>query len=85
MSLPTFDPSDRGFTDNPYPTYAALRRDAPLSLMPSGILALARHADVTAMLKDPRFGFDVARPTAAPSLEPVAQMLDRWILFRDPP
>ena len=85
MTLPTFDPSDDGFLADPYPTYAALRRDAPLSLMPSGILALARYADVTAMLKDPRFGFDVERTVAAPSLEPIALMIGRWMLFRDPP
>ena len=85
MTIPTFDPSDDGFLADPYPTYAALRRDAPLSLMPSGILALSRHADVIAMLKDPRFGFDVERATAAPSLEPIALMIGRWMLFRDPP
>ncbi len=85
MTIPTFDPTDDGFLADPYPAYAALRRDAPLSLMPSGILALARYADVTSMLKDPRFGFDVERVTAAPSLEPISMMIGRWMLFRDPP
>jgi cytochrome P450 len=85
MQIPTFDPSEPDFLADPYPTYAALRRDAPLSLMPSGILALSRHNDVIAMLKDPRFGFDVERETAAPSLEPISMMIARWMLFRDPP
>jgi cytochrome P450 len=85
MTIPTFDPSEDEFLADPYPTYAALRRDAPLSLMPSGILAVSRYADVTSMLKDPRFGFDIERTTAAPSLEPISMMIGRWMLFRDPP
>ena len=85
MTIPTFDPRDDAFLADPYPTYAQLRAEAPLSLMPSGILAVSRYADVTSMLKDPRFGFDIERTTAAPSLEPISMMIGRWMLFRDPP
>src|SRR5690349_8030625 len=50
---------------NPYPTYARMRREAPVcQVEPGGMWAVSRHEDVLRVLKDPqRFssqGFRVA-------------------------
>ena len=48
-----FDPFSYDFHEDPYPTYAALRADAPVYRHPEfGFLALSRHADVVAGFKD---------------------------------
>lgn len=39
---------------NPYPLYATLRRRGPCQVAPGGMWAVARHADVVAVLRDPR-------------------------------
>lgn len=55
-----FDPLDPGFIADPYPTYAVLRRAAPiLRQAPDGPWFLSRHADIAAALRDRRF---VRRP-----------------------
>lgn len=41
---------------DPYPTYAALRRDRPLAELASGGFLLTRHADVTAAFTEPALG-----------------------------
>ena len=41
------------FYDDPYPIYAALRRDAPVLRLPDGTLFLTRYADVQACYRDP--------------------------------
>ena len=52
-TLPVFDPYDYGFHEDPYPTYAWLRRDAPLYRNDElGFWALSRHADVLAAFRD---------------------------------
>lgn len=49
-----YDPTDLATHADPYPVYAALRRDAPLSRNAArGFWALARHSDVSAALEDP--------------------------------
>lgn len=40
--------------DDPYPVYAALRRDSPVCQVdPGGMWAIARHDDIVAVLRDP--------------------------------
>ncbi|MDX1691732.1 MAG: cytochrome P450 [Acidimicrobiia bacterium] len=52
-----FDPYDRAFLDDPYPTYARLREEAPVAYDAERDLTFfARHDDVTAVLRDARFG-----------------------------
>jgi len=52
-----FDPADPAFIADPYPAYAALRRDAPVRwYAPGGFWLVARHAHVDALLRDPRLG-----------------------------
>ncbi|WP_063041721.1 cytochrome P450 [Nocardia pseudovaccinii] len=49
----TFDPYDYRFHEDPYPTYARLRADAPLYHNPElDFWALSRHADVVAGFRD---------------------------------
>ncbi|WP_067680271.1 cytochrome P450 [Nocardia miyunensis] len=49
----TFDPYDYRFHDDPYPTYARLRADAPLYHNPDlEFWALSRHADVITGFRD---------------------------------
>src|SRR5579875_1215386 len=50
---PIFDPFAPGFTDDPYPQYAALREDAPVYQHPLGFWLLTRHEDVSALLRAP--------------------------------
>ncbi len=48
-----FDPFDYAFHEDPYPIYAALRREAPVYRNAElGFWALARHSDVLAAFKD---------------------------------
>ena len=47
LSERVFDPYDYAFHEDPYPTYAWLREDAPVYRNPDlGFVALSRHADV---------------------------------------
>lgn len=51
-SIP-FDPYDYDFHEDPYPTYARLRRDAPVYRSDDGdFWALSRHADVDEAFRD---------------------------------
>jgi cytochrome P450 len=53
MQLQVFDPYDYAWQDDPYPTYAWLRQDAPLYRNETqGFWALSRHADVQDAFRD---------------------------------
>ena len=47
-----YSPLAPEITRNPYPTYAALRREAPVYRTPEGLLAVSRYADVLSILRD---------------------------------
>lgn len=55
-----FDPRalSPGFLDDPFPTYHALRRHAPVYRCPDGSIFLTRHGDVNAVYRDRRFSSD---------------------------
>jgi cytochrome P450 len=54
MAAITFNPYSWELHDDPYPTYRALRDDAPVYRNDElGFWALSRHADVAAAFKDP--------------------------------
>jgi cytochrome P450 len=46
-----YNPFEPGFTDNPYPRFAALRRQCPVENHPMGFYALWRHRDVAEVLR----------------------------------
>ncbi len=48
---PLFDPFAPGFTDDPYPQYAALRAQAPVYRHPFGFWLLTRYDDVSWLLR----------------------------------
>jgi cytochrome P450 len=50
---PIFDPFAPGFTDDPYPQYAALRAGAPVYRHPFGLWLLTRYEDVSWLLRAP--------------------------------
>ncbi|WP_412029354.1 cytochrome P450 [Deinococcus yunweiensis] len=53
----TLPVSDADFVRDPYPHLAALRRDAPAFFEPTlNRMILTRHADISAVLRDRRFG-----------------------------
>ena len=51
MPSPVFDPFAPGFTDDPYPQYAALRSGAPAGRHPLGFWLLTRYEDVSGLLR----------------------------------
>src|SRR6266568_1230642 len=48
---PLFDPFAPGFTDDPYPQYAAVRAGAPVHRHPIGFWLLTRYEDVSWLLR----------------------------------
>lgn len=68
-----FDPYSPEFISNPYPVYAALRREQPIFHDQRWNLTFfARHADVAPMLRDRRFGRDIRHvPEAAAQVDPL--------------
>ena len=94
MPLPVYDPLDPEHRRDPYPGYHALRREDPVHRSPLfGAWVLSRHADVAAVLRDPRFrsGRDgdltpqTPMPEMRPELRDVGQALKRSVIFADPP
>ena len=51
MPPPVFDPFAPGFTDDPYPQYAASRSGAPAGRHPLGFWLLTRYEDVSGLLR----------------------------------
>lgn len=55
--MPEFDPTDPAFLQDPYPTYAWLREQAPIFYFePWDAWVLTRYRDVSALLRDRRLG-----------------------------
>src|SRR5512134_1013157 len=68
-----FDFTRPAFRRDPYPTYRALRESAPLHCAQGGLgryWVLTRHADVTAVLRDPRMSVERARQFMPAPLAP---------------
>ena len=87
---PLFNPWSPDFIADPYPFYRRLRASDPMHLTPLGFRVASRHADVTAILRDKRFGKDfIGRMTRRAGLEilnePVYRSMSHWMLQLDPP
>ena len=53
VPISDFDPYDESVLDNPYPHYEVLRELGPISyLQRYGVYAIARHAEIDAVLRD---------------------------------
>jgi cytochrome P450 len=89
-AAPLFNPLAPEFIRNPYPLYDQLRRMDPVHITSHGMYLISRHADVTGVLRDKRFGKDfVERSTRryGPKImeEPIFRSMSHWMLQQDPP
>ncbi len=88
------DPREPSFFANPYPFYAALHEAAPLFVEHRYCWCAASHADVSALLRDRRFGRQILHvetreelgwPTPEPHLEPYRAVMQFALLEVEPP
>jgi cytochrome P450 len=89
-SAPLFDPLSPDFIRDPYPHYERLRTTDPMHLTPFGGFVASRHAEVSLVLRDKRFGKDFVARTKrryGPQImeEPVFRSMSHWMLQADPP
>ncbi|WP_431679113.1 cytochrome P450 [Kitasatospora sp. KL5] len=95
MATGGFDPWSAAFVAHPYDAYAELREKAPVSWYePSGQWLVARHADVSALLRDRRLGRtythrftheEFGRPQPDPAHEPFHTLNDNGLLDLEAP
>jgi cytochrome P450 len=89
-SEPLFNPLSPDYIKNPYPHYVRLREHDPMHVNAHGAFVASRHADVTLVLRDKRFGKDYVERTIrryGPKImdEPVFRGMSHWMLQQDPP
>src|SRR5436305_11405590 len=87
---PLFNPLSPDYIRDPYPSYERLRSTDPMHLTPFGAYVASRHAEVTLVLRDKRFGKDFVDRTSrryGPEImeEPVFRNMRHWMLQQDPP
>jgi hypothetical protein len=87
---PLFNPMSPEVIADPYPYYHRLRETDPVHRSPLGFFVASRHADVSHILRDKRFGKDfVGRMTRRFGKEvmeePVYRSMRHWMLQQDPP
>ena len=88
MEVGRFDLADPppGFTDDPFPWYAALQAHAPVHRLGDGSWLLTRHADCAAVYRDRRFSSDKTElfgPKFGDS--PLYEHHTTSLVFNDPP
>lgn len=91
----SLDPRDSVFFNDPYPAYAAIRAAAPVFFWEQyGFWCFARHAQVSALLRDRRFGRQILHVTSreklgwsepAPHLRPFLDVESHSLLELEPP
>ena len=85
-----FNPLSPQFIRDPYPHYERLRRTDPMHLTPLGLFVASRHAEISLVLRDKRFGKDFVERNKRryrPDIleEPVFRSMRHWMLNMDPP
>ncbi|MCJ9702977.1 MULTISPECIES: cytochrome P450 [unclassified Bradyrhizobium] len=88
--VPLFNPLSPDFIRDPYPQYERLRTIDPVHVTPFGQFVASRHADVTLVMRDKRFGKDFVerskrRYSEKIMDEPVFRSMSHWMLQADPP
>jgi pimeloyl-[acyl-carrier protein] synthase len=87
VAPPHFNPVDRDFHQNPYPIYRRYRIQDPVHWAGpadhrgDGVWYLFRHADVTSALRSP----GLVRDRRILPSDPLGGILEKWMLFRNPP
>ena len=89
-SQPLFNPLSPDYIRNPYPHYERLRTLDPMHVTPFGNFVASRHAEVSLVMRDKRFGKDYVERTKrryGPKImeEPVFRSMSHWMLQADPP
>lgn len=94
-ALAAFDPTSLAFIAHPYPVYSALRDLGPIHYHPDlNLWLVTRHADVTALLRDRRFGrtylhiathAEMNRPDEPSEHAPFWHVIRNGMLDREPP
>ena len=87
---PLFNPLSPDFIRDPYPHYERLRTIDPVHVTSFGQFVTSRHAEVSLVLRDKRFGKDFVERTTrryGPEImkEPVFRSMSYWMLQADPP
>jgi hypothetical protein len=87
---PLFNPLAPEFIRDPYPHYVRLRATDPMHLTAHGSFVASRHAEVSLVMRDKRFGKDFVERTVrryGPMImeEPVFGSMSHWMLQQDPP
>ena len=87
---PLFNPLSPDFIRDPYPHYNRLRTLDPIHVTPFGQFVASRHADVSLVMRDKRFGKDFVerskrRYSDKIMDEPVFRSMSHWMLQADPP
>src|ERR1700722_4912589 len=87
---PLFNPLAPEFIRDPYPSYERLRNTDPMHITPFGAFLASRHAEVSLVLRDKRFGKDFVDRTVrryGPQVmeEPIFRSMRHWMLQQDPP
>jgi cytochrome P450 len=89
-SDPLFNPLSPEFIRNPYPHYERLRTTDPMHVTPLGAFVASRHAEVSLVLRDKRFGKEHVLRTIrryGPNCmdEPAFRSMSHMMLVQDPP
>jgi cytochrome P450 len=87
---PLFNPLSPEFIRDPYPHYERLRSTDPMHVTPFGAFVASRHAEVSQVMRDKRFGKDYVERTKrryGPAImeQPVFRSMSHWMLQQDPP
>ncbi|MDW4499654.1 cytochrome P450 [Sulfitobacter sp. D35] len=76
------------FTENPFPHYDRLLREAPVCPQPDGSVLVARHADLTAIYRDTETYISDKHAVFAPKFGPGSPLYEHHttsLVFNDPP
>jgi len=87
---PLFNPLSPEFIRDPYPHYDRLRCTDPVHITPHGMYLASRHAEVSHVLSDKRFGknfVERSKRRYGPKImeEPIFRSMSHWMLQQDPP
>jgi len=87
---PLFNPLSPDFIRDPYPHYEKLRTIDPMHVTPAGAFVASRHAEISLVLRDKRFGKDYVERNKrryGDNLleEPIFRNMSHTMLQADPP